>query len=141
MAHPDLDILLNALLPFAHKMLDQHGEFYPVGASMALEGKVQLAGAVASEEHPSSTDLISLLEEGFRNLARKRAIRAIAICLDARVVRPGQKEKCDAICVRLEHREGETVEVYQPYRKAKVGKWVYEDIFSSAGERRIFRAE
>jgi hypothetical protein len=38
MAHPDLDQLLNVVLEFAKKMLNQHGEFYPFGASMHTDG-------------------------------------------------------------------------------------------------------
>jgi hypothetical protein len=29
MAHPDLDKLLNAMLPFGTQMLEKHGEFFP----------------------------------------------------------------------------------------------------------------
>jgi len=40
MAHPDLDQLLNAVLPFAQQMLSKHGEFFPFGASMTIDGEI-----------------------------------------------------------------------------------------------------
>ena len=36
MAHPDLNELLNALLPMAERLLKEQGEFYPIGAVMAV---------------------------------------------------------------------------------------------------------
>ena len=45
MAHPELDQLLNFALEFAQKMLKEHGEFYPFGASMGMDGKISMDGA------------------------------------------------------------------------------------------------
>ena len=49
MAHPDLNQLLNVALDFAKKMLKQHGEFYPFGASMGADGKITMDGASTCE--------------------------------------------------------------------------------------------
>src|SRR5437879_5840614 len=34
-----LDDLLDAMLPFAHQMLDKNGEFFPFGAAMGRAGR------------------------------------------------------------------------------------------------------
>jgi hypothetical protein len=36
----DVEKLMNALLPFAEKMLREHGEFYPYGGAMSADGKI-----------------------------------------------------------------------------------------------------
>ncbi len=46
MAHPDLDELLNALLPFAQQMLTKRGEFFPFGTGMKLR-TIENAGRYA----------------------------------------------------------------------------------------------
>jgi hypothetical protein len=43
MAHPDLDELLNALLPFAQQLLSKHGEFYPFRSAMTTDGEIEAA--------------------------------------------------------------------------------------------------
>src|SRR2546426_1377236 len=99
MAHPDLDQLLNALLPFAQQMLSKHGEFYPFGSAMTTDGQIQAHGAYDGDEHPPSQQLIDLLTQAFRQQAAAGHIRAAAICYDIRTIPPGHSEKTDAICV------------------------------------------
>ena len=137
MAHPDLDELLNALLPFAQQTLDRYGEFLPFGASIDSLGEIRLAAGHTEDERPPSQEVIDLLVEGFRQAAGRNELRAAGICLDVRVVDPNG-EKTDAVCARLEHESGETIEVYLPYRKPRRGKIKYGDIFAAAGSRAIF---
>ncbi len=40
----ELEQLLSATLPFAEKMLTNHGEFYPYGATMSSNGKISAVG-------------------------------------------------------------------------------------------------
>ncbi|MEA2711218.1 MAG: hypothetical protein QOF78_3819 [Phycisphaerales bacterium] len=46
MANPDLDELLNALIPFAQQMLAEHGEFFPFGASMDAKGESSVRAGI-----------------------------------------------------------------------------------------------
>jgi len=59
--HPDLDELLNVSLEFAKKMLKEHGEFYPFGASMGANGRITMDGATTGEEKPPSQELLDVL--------------------------------------------------------------------------------
>ena len=52
MARPDLDALLNAALPFAQKMLVERGQFYPFGATMKPDGKIDQTAGWTGEEFP-----------------------------------------------------------------------------------------
>jgi hypothetical protein len=50
----------------------------------------------------------------------------------------GEIDKVDAVCARLEHVEGQSVEVYLPYRKERLSEYAYGEIFATPGEARIF---
>ena len=39
-AKADCEVLLNAVLPFAEKMLGEHGEFSPYGGAMRPNGEI-----------------------------------------------------------------------------------------------------
>ena len=85
MAHPDLDQLLNVALEFAQKMLKQHREFFPFGASMALDGKITMDGATTGKKKPPSQELLDLLSESYTKRANAGELRAAAVCADVRV--------------------------------------------------------
>jgi hypothetical protein len=138
MAHPDLDQLLNALLPFAQQMLSKHGEFYPFGSAMTTDGKIEAHGAYDGDEQPPSQQLIDLLTQAFRQQAAAGQIRAAAICYDICTIPPGQSEKTDAICVSAEHQNGEAADVCLPYKKGWLGKISYGEIFGAARKREFF---
>jgi len=138
MAHPDLDDLLNALLPFAQQTLAKHGEFFPFGASVTPTGEIFATGAYEGNEHPPSQQLIDLLTQAFRQEASAGKIRAAAICCGVRAIPPGQTEKTDAIRISAEHQNGEAVDVYLPYKKGWFGKISYGAMFGAARERAFF---
>ncbi|MGB8252241.1 MAG: hypothetical protein WCF08_03435 [Anaerolineaceae bacterium] len=131
MAHTDLDELLNTLLPFAQQMLEKNGEFFPFGADMKPAGEIEMIGAYEGHEHPPSQTLINLMTEAFQKQALNGELRAAGICYDVRTIPPGETEKCDAICMSLEHQSGEAVDVFVPYKKAWHGKIRYGEIFAS----------
>lgn len=49
-----LEDLMNVVVPFAVRMLKEHGELHPVGATMAPDGTVALDAAWDGPEHPLS---------------------------------------------------------------------------------------
>jgi hypothetical protein len=138
MSRPDLDALLNALLPFAQQMLKKHGEFFPFGASMTQDGAITLAGSYDGKEHPSPQEVIAWLVNTLKGQASAGQIKAAGICFDVRVVPPQQHEKVDAIQVSLEHISGEAIDVFLPYRKGFFDKITYGELFASSGTSRIF---
>jgi len=138
MAHPDLDNLLNRILPFGQQMLAKHGEFYPFGSTMKTSGEITAEAASDGKDHPASQTLIDLLTQAFRNEALAGQIRAAGICYDVRTIAPGQTEKTDAICVGLEHNTGQCVSVFLPYKKGWFGKIQYGQLFASARDPQIF---
>ena len=129
MAHPDFDNLLNALAPFAKQMLSEHGEFYPFGATMTLDGQVTLHAGDVGSEHPETQAVIDLLTQAFREQVAIGQIRAAGLCSDIRTIAPGQTEKTDALCFKLEHQTGEALTVCIPYKKGLLGRYKYAEMF------------
>ncbi|MFO0828715.1 MAG: hypothetical protein U0572_11290 [Phycisphaerales bacterium] len=138
MAHPDLDNLMNALLPFAQQMLAKHGEFYPYGSTMTTGGEIVSQAAYSGDDHPKSQPLIELMTQAFRAMAASGEIRAAGICYDVRTIPPGQTEKTDAICLGLEHQTGQSVSVFLPYKKGWFGKIQYGELFATKRDAEIF---
>lgn len=141
MAHPDLDTLLNALIPFAQQKLAEDGEFYPFAASVTTEGEVQAIAFDLEDDFPTSDVVIEMLTEGIREAASQGEIRAAAICCDVRVVPPGQTEKVDAICVGLEHIAGESLSVMLTYVRDDDGDYSWIELFGGQRDARFFSEE
>ena len=140
MARPELEELMNSLIPFAQKLLAKAGEFYPFGASMRPDGQLAMNGAYTGSERPRSQELIDLLTSGFQREAAAGNLCAAGICFDVRVLPPGATEKSDAICVQLEHADGESIEIYLPYKKGWFGKVKYGELFANPGTPAFFSA-
>jgi hypothetical protein len=139
MSRPDLDSLLNFLLPFAQDMLAKHGEFFPFAATMSVGGELAKAASYTGSERPASMEVLEVIEDGLRQSARNSEIRAAAVCVDARVQAPGTTEKTDAIQVKFEHSDGEAIEVFLPYRKGFLRRLKYGELFATQGTRTLFQ--
>lgn len=138
MARDDLNSLLSTLLPFAEEMLSRHGEFYPFGATMTASGEIQQMATYTGDERPGSQELIELLMGAFRAQAVKKEVRAVGLCLDVRTITPGHSDKTDAICARLRHADGESVDVLLPYQKYDSGEVMYGETFATQGDQDVF---
>jgi len=128
--HPDLDALLNDLLPFAERMLAEHSEFYPFGGSITSDGQHISVGAKGSSDQPKSRELIDIMTNEFRSQASEGKIRAAGICFDVRVIPPGQIDKTDAIQLALERKGGDAVDVFIPYAQLPDGAFTYGELFA-----------
>ena len=95
------EILLNLLLPFADKMLREHGEFYPFGGYMKPNGAIVEVGASDPDtDRPTSKHLIDILRSSFQELARRNECKAVALTFDVAVKLPNSDGKSDAIKCR-----------------------------------------
>ncbi len=141
MANSDLDELLNALFSLAKHLLKKRHQFSPFGASMNERGEIAIAGSMPANLTPSPDDIIAPILRGFHEDVSNNTLRAVGICMDVRVIPPGESKKVDAICAQLEHQTGEAVNVFLPYRKKLFGSIEYGEVFGSPGERRIFSTQ
>src|SRR5271169_3394046 len=95
-------------MPFAEQSLAAHGEFFPYGAVVTVDGATRvIAGDPGQGEQPDSNAVLALLYRGARPDAS--GLRAVAFVADVRV--PGS----DAMRVELEHAEGHALVVLMPY--------------------------
>jgi hypothetical protein len=130
--------LMRSVMPFAKQMLTQHREFYPFGGAMAADGQIVSIGGDTGERHPKSQEVISVLEQGFKEDARAGKYKATALVVDMLVVPPGKDVKQDAIAVRLDHRDGYSVIVVFPYVIDPTGDLTVGPPYAVKGEQRIF---
>lgn len=140
MADPktECEEVMNAVLPFAEEMLTKHREFSPFGGTMSADGEIAHTGGWTGEEHPASTEVIELLEKGFRAGTQRGEYKATALVYDIRTIPPGKEEKQDAIAVALDHRDDYSVVVIFPYSFTSDGQLEIEAPFATRGENKIF---
>ena len=134
-AQEDLDALLDEALPFAQKMLDEHGEFFPYAVAMETSGETRLvAGDPDLGEQPDSTEVLRVLIEGLRS--ERIGLRSAAIVSDVRV------SGTDAIRVEVEHQDGSAVSVFLPYQTKRLRRGVsYGELAAATGECHVWMTE
>ncbi len=138
MPKDELDSLMNAVLPFAQKMLSEHAEFLPYGGVVTTKGEIISIGATDGHEHPPSQNLIDIMTESFQAKARNDEYRATAIVFDVSVVDPDTTHKSDAIQINLDHVENMSVSVFLPYKIESKGNVTYGEMFTQKGDSKIF---
>jgi hypothetical protein len=132
------ETLLNALLPFAEKMLREHGEFYPFGGYMKPDGTIVEVGAADPDtDRPKSKDLIYVLRSSLQELAQRHECKAVGIVFDVTVTLPNSDHKSDAIQVCVEHVEDYSAEVFFPYQIVE-NEVVYGETFAQRGKAEVF---
>jgi hypothetical protein len=132
------ETLLNGVLPFAEKMLREHGEFYPYGGYIDNEGKIVYVGADDPDtDYPKSSDLIYVLRSSFREMVSSSKCRAVAIVFNVKVKLPVSNIESDAIQVCVDHIANYSAQVFFPYRISQ-GEVVYGETFAQEGKHDIF---
>jgi len=129
--------LMQAALPLAEKMLQQHGEFFPYGQALDTGGAVVAVAAYDGRERPPSAELIRLLKQGFVQGAKDGKYKATATVYDVRVNLPSTGAKSDAIAVALDHQDNYSVVVFLAY-KIENEKLIMGEVFATAGAFDVF---
>jgi len=129
--------LMDSVLPLAEQLLSQHGEFFPYGGAMTPSGEIVNVAAYDGDEHPPSSEVISMLQSAFKSAAKSGEYKATALVYDVRVPLPETGEKSDAIAIALDHAAGYSIVVFLPYQLTEQ-KLRFGSIFAQAGERGIF---
>ncbi len=132
MASSEANEIFNAAREFAELMLKTDGEFIPFGVSVSPDGTVSMVAGDIGLEQPPSQEVINLLQSSFIDSLSNSNLLAAGVCLDVRIIPPGQAEKSDAICVRVAHSNGEAMEVYVPYSGSVASGYIYGQVFATA---------
>jgi hypothetical protein len=126
-ASDDYENLIESLLAFARRLLEQHGEFFPFGATVDMQGKVaHVAGHIGTEQ-PTPQDLITFLSAALRSGIEQRQFRACGLAVNVGAQLPGYPDKVDAICCQLQADSKPSLQVFVPYRQTANG-WEYDQL-------------
>ena len=128
--------LMNAVAPFAKKMLAEQGEFRPFGGYMLADGRIVDVG-LDLEKQPSAADAVSILQSRFKEMAGRGEAIAFAVVYMVNIKCP-DGIRSDAIQVNLDHGQGYSAEVLYPY-VIQNGAVVYGKMFAQAGESAMFK--
>ncbi|MBL8218563.1 MAG: hypothetical protein JNL62_05015 [Bryobacterales bacterium] len=141
MAHPDLERLLNSSLDFAHNQQEKRGGFLPFAAIVDRNGNVALQAVDPGEERPTPQTMMDRFASLLRRLASTGEAVAISLCYDSMVSSREGEPKKDAIAVALDHAAGESIIVFEPYRKKFLRGYVYDALIAIPGERNLFPSD
>ena len=137
MSREDLNQLLDALIPFAQKLLSQQGQFLPFAAAINAAGGIRFLGGQAGGDNASPKEIQDHLLGELQQGARKGAFRAAGLCSDMHV-RRGEDAATSVIGISLEHSDGTSIDVFLPYTWHGDGRVEYGERFASARELCIF---
>ena len=134
----EAEVLMNAILPVAERMLLRYGEFYPYGGYMKPDGTVAHIGANDPDtDRPKSKDLLYVLRSSLREMADGRRCKAVALVFNVSTTLPNSGQKSDAVQLSIEHEGGYSVEIFLPYRVTG-GEVVYGETFVQQGKHEVF---
>ena len=128
---------MSAVLPFAEQLLREHGEFFPYGSALKVDGQLVSVAGYDGREQPPSSDIIRLIKQGLVEGARCGEYVATALVYDVRVTLPSTGRKSDAIAVSLNHRDNYSVVVLFPYQLVN-GELQYGEGIAQEGEQDVF---
>jgi hypothetical protein len=139
MAEPTDEIqeLLNFLLPYAERMLNEHGEFYPYAAALDSDGELNAVGTDVDDDSPDVGDVLLALHQGLRERAAEGAIRATGIAADVTLTDPDSGETTDAVQVELDHAEADPVDIFVPYETEPEGV-KFGELVAAEGREPVF---
>ena len=138
MAHPDLNELYSVVVTFAQQLLQEHDELYPFGGTVDADGECSHFGLELEDEEPTVETMLEMLATVLSQQAKAGKARATAIVFDVNVTQSEDAEPTDAICVRLEHRSGEAIDVFCPYTRDAEGKYRFGEFFATPSTPTVF---
>lgn len=115
---PDVGAVANPLFDLSERLLRELGNFLPHAVGLTESGEVKVVGAAPDtpNDKTNSTEVLPLLHDGLRLLARDVALKAVGVAENVTVTLEGQRPT-KAIKVQFEHRRGLNVALYLPFEK------------------------
>jgi hypothetical protein len=112
--------LVAALVPFCRLMLGEHGAFLPVGG-VFTSGQAVITGAGMDDPEATVPERLQVITASLREHAADASCAAVAYCVDVRLTDPRDGQATEAVHLVFEHRSGEAVEAFFPYKKVAEG--------------------
>ena len=139
MAEPTDEIqeILSFLLPYAERMLNEHGEFYPYAAALGADGELNAVATDVDDDSPDVGEVLLALHVGLRERAAEGAIRASGIAADVTLTDPDSGETTDAVQVELDHADADAVDIFVPYETEDEGI-KFGELVAAEGREPVF---
>lgn len=136
-AQTEAEELVSVVLPHAEGQLIAHGEFFPFGGAMTMDGDI--AELAVGEEHRDSPleAIVDALKMQLRSGADSNAYRATALVFPIRAELPGGSGEADAVAISLDHQANFSVVLFIPY-VLKEGAVEFGEAVAQQGENDIF---
>jgi hypothetical protein len=136
---PDtLHDLLDFLLPFAQAMLAERESFLPFGAGLTADRTVAATPSLTDHPLGSAETILAKLFTALQRQASSGDIQAAGICTNVIVTLRGAQRPTHAICLELEDRSGEAVEIIVPYVRGSDASPEFKDALVTAVEPSLF---
>ena len=139
-AQREAEELVSAVLPQAEGMLLAHGDFFPFGGAVTLDGEItQLA---VDEEHRDSSieDVIEELKGKLRSGADTNTYRATALVFPIQAQLPGADDETEAVAIALDHQANYSVVLIIPYVLSD-GAVEFGEAVAQQGEDDVFQGQ
>lgn len=123
---PDVGAVANPLFDLSEKLIRELGNFLPHAVALTETGEVRVLGAApsASDDQATSVDVLPLLHNGLRQLARELPLKAVGVAENVTVAFQGQSPT-KAVKVQFEHKRGLVVALYLPFEKKLLRGFVF----------------
>lgn len=139
-AQSEAEELVNAVLPHAESMLIAHGEFFPFGGAMTVDGDItELAVGEEFRDSPVE-EIVDALKQRLRSGAESSTFRATALVFPIQAQLPGASGETDAVAIALDHRANFSVLLFIPYALAE-GAVEFGEAVAQQGEHDIFQSQ
>lgn len=113
---PEIEAVAGQLFDLSETFLRKQGNFLPHAAVLTDDGEIQLVGAAGASDLTNSVEVLPILHDGLRQLAREFSVQAIGVAENVTAAFEGQ-HPTKAIKVLFEHKRGLTVALYLPFEK------------------------
>jgi len=139
-AQAEAEELVSAVLPHAEGMLLSHGEFFPFGGAVTLDGDI--AQLAVDEEHreASMEEVVEALKVKLRSGADTNAYRATALVFPIHARLPDTDDETEAVAIALDHQANYSVVLIIPYILAD-GAVEFGEAIAQQGEDDIFQGQ
>jgi len=139
-AQAESEELVNAVLPHAEGMLIAHGQFFPFGGAVTLDGDI--AQLAVGEEHreDSMEDVVEALKVKLRSGAATNTYRATALVFPIQAQLPDAEDETEAVAIALDHQANYSVVLIIPYVLSD-GAVEFGEAVAQQGEDDIFQGQ
>jgi hypothetical protein len=139
-AQAEAEELVNAVLPHAEGMLIAHGQFFPFGGAVTLDGDI--AQLAVGEEHreDSMEDVVEALKVKLRSGADTNTYRATALVFPIQAQLPDADDETEAVAIALDHQANYSVVLIIPYVLSD-GAVEFGEAVAQQGEDDIFQGQ